>query len=94
MEYDPPLDPGIQEYVEALNAEGVETFESCEGGKGHAYPVPTIRFHGGIAEGFRAFAVVRRHNLPIATLRRVWVSIDDELTGPHWELTFDRGKSK
>jgi hypothetical protein len=42
----PELDPGIAPYVDALRAEGVETFESCEGGDGHAYPEPTVRFAG------------------------------------------------
>jgi hypothetical protein len=43
MEYDPPLDPGIRRYVEVLNEAGVETFESCQGGEGHAYPCRTGR---------------------------------------------------
>ena len=41
-EYDPPLDAGIAQAVVALRAGGVETFESCEGGPGHAYPEPTV----------------------------------------------------
>ena len=40
------LDPGIRKAVERLQAEGIETFESCEGGSGHAFPEPTIRFYG------------------------------------------------
>jgi len=31
--YEPPLDPGIARYVEVLNGNGIETFESCEGGE-------------------------------------------------------------
>ena len=53
----PELDPGIAAYVDALRDAGVETFESCEGGSGHAYPEPTVRFGGGPGEGFRALAV-------------------------------------
>lgn len=30
------LDDGIREYVRILVTSGVETFESCEGGEGHA----------------------------------------------------------
>lgn len=86
--FDPPLDPGIRAYVETLYRNGVETFESCEGSSGHAYPEPTIRFHGDRAEGFRALAVAQRHQLPVAALRRVWPMIDGEPTGPYWELTF------
>ena len=32
------LDPGIAGAVAVLREAGVETFESCEGGHGHAYP--------------------------------------------------------
>ena len=35
--YDPPLDEGVRLYVVTLAAEGVETFESCEGGRGHTF---------------------------------------------------------
>ena len=86
--YDPPLDPGIYPIVEVLRADQVETFESCEGGSGHAYPEPTVRFHGDHAEGYRALAVAMRAGLPVKELRRVWPVNDGEPTGPWWELTF------
>jgi hypothetical protein len=86
--YDPPLDSGIRAAVETLRAAGIETFESCEGGNGHTYPEPTVRFHGGRAEGFRAFAAAAQAGLQIAALRRVWPVIAGEPTGPWWELTF------
>ena len=54
---DVQLDAGIAPYVLLLRGAGVETFESCEGGQGHAYPQPTIRFHGDRSEGLRALAV-------------------------------------
>jgi hypothetical protein len=88
--YDPPLDHGIKEYVEALNADGIETFESCQGGSGHAYPEPTIRFYGNRAEGLRALAVACQRGFPVANLRRVWPIIDGEPTGPWWEMTLYR----
>lgn len=86
--YDPPLDPGIRPYVEGLRAAGVETFESCEGGRGHTYPEPTVRFHGDFAEGFRALAIAIRHRWPVADLRRTWPVVAGEPTGPWWEMTF------
>lgn len=89
-EYSPPLDEGIRAFVETLNAAGVETFESCEGGPGHAYPEPTVRFHGGQSEGYRAFAIARAHAMPVSDLRRRWSVIDGELVGPNWEMTFYR----
>ncbi len=42
MEFDPPLDPGISEFVAVLQSKGVETYESCQGGDGHAFFEPTI----------------------------------------------------
>ncbi len=86
--YDPPLDNGIAPMVDALQAAGVETFESCEGGEGHSYPQPTVRFHGYRDEGFRALAVALLADLHVVALRRVWDVIDGEPTGPDWEMVF------
>lgn len=86
--YDPPLDPAIAHAVHLLQDAGVETFESCDGGPGHAYPEPIIRFHGDRPEGFRALAIALRAGLPVAALRRVWPIQDGEPTGPSWEMTF------
>lgn len=86
--YDSPLDPGIAHFVMTLTAGGIETFESCQGGEGHAYPEPTVRFHGDVAEGYRALAVAIQAGLPVMELRRVWPVIEQEPTGPWWELTF------
>jgi hypothetical protein len=82
------LDPGVAPYVDVLDAAGIETFESCEGGEGHAMPEPTIRFHGQRPEGFRALAVARTHDLLVSELRREWPLIDREPTGPYWALVF------
>jgi hypothetical protein len=87
-DYDSPLDPGIAVAVIALNDANVETFESCEGGPGHAYPEPTVRFHGNQAEGLRALAVAMNAGLRVSALRRTWPILDEEPTGPWWELTF------
>ena len=91
--FDPSLDRGIAPYVAVLRFANIETFESCEGGNGHTYPEPTIRFYGDRSEGFRALAKVIQEDLPISALRRVWIIEDGEPTGPHWEMTFYR-KSK
>lgn len=84
------LDEGIATQVLALREHGVETIESCEGGPGHAFPDPTVRFAGGTAEGYRALSVALQCGLRVAELRRVWSILDNELTGPYWELTFVR----
>lgn len=88
--FDPPLDPGIEQAVRALRAAGIDTFESCEGGKGHAYPQPTVRFRGDRTEGWKALAAAAQDGLQVAELRRVWPILDGEPTGPWWELTFVR----
>lgn len=83
------IDPGILKAVERLQADGVATFESCEGGTGHAYPEPTVRFSGTPETGWRALGICLAYGLPVLALRRVWYVLDsNEPTGPHWEITF------
>jgi hypothetical protein len=83
------LDPGIRRHVDVLSGAGVETFESCEGGDGHAFNEPTVRFYGERSEGFRALAVAVQQGLPVRELRRYWqVNRAGEPEGPHWEMTF------
>lgn len=87
-QFDPPLDPGIAHAVKVLTDAGVETYESCEGGEGHSYPEPAVRFHGDSAEGFRALALALQHALPVKALNRRWSIEDGEPVGPTWELVF------
>ncbi len=82
------FDPGIARAVELLQSADIETFESCEGGSGHAYPEPTIRFHGSPEAGWRALGVCTAHGLPVLALRRMWYIADGEPNGPYWELAF------
>lgn len=82
------LDGRIRPVVRLLCENGIETFESCEGGRGHAFYEPTVRFHGGQPEGFRALAIALQHGLKVSELRRYYTLIDGEPVGPHWEMTF------
>lgn len=84
------LDRGIRDYVHKLRARGIETYESCEGGEGHCYPEPTVRFHGDSAEGFKALAVALQNALPVSYLRRIWTVQGVEPVGPTWEIVFSR----
>jgi hypothetical protein len=89
----PPIGPdrGISSAVRRLSDEGIETFESCEGGAGHAFAEPTIRFRGTPAAGWKAVEVCINYGLPVDSLRRVWsFSYQNEPTGPCWEITFRR----
>jgi hypothetical protein len=87
-EYSPPLDEGIKHEVEILAEGGIETYESCEGGIGHSYPEPTVRFHGHREEGFKALAIALQNGLKPSNLRRLWTIVDGEPVGPDWEMAF------
>ncbi len=81
------VDPGIRHAVQRLTEWGIEVFESCEGGPGHAYPEPTVAFYGAPCAGWHAVGVCLAYGLPVRSLRRVWDMLDaNELTGPHWEI--------
>lgn len=69
------VDPGIREAVTILRRNGVGTFESCEGSEGHAFPEPTIRFHGDAWAGYHAFSVAMQHGLAVSELRTVYAVI-------------------
>lgn len=88
LDRDCPLDRWISYAVKVLRDGGIETYESCEGGKGHSYPEPAVRFFGTKADGFRALAIAQTFGLPVRALRRFWSVDDGEPTGPYWELTF------
>jgi hypothetical protein len=77
------------DYVRVLWEGGIDTYESCEGGPGHSYPGPAVRFHGTRSEGFAALHVAVQHGLPVRTLSRFWdLDKTGEPSGPHWEMTF------
>ena len=83
-----PLDAGIERAVKVLNDNGVETYESCQGGEGHSSPYPVVSFTGQQYEGFRALSVAMSYGLPVYALHRVWTVQDGEPVGPSWELEF------
>lgn len=84
------LDEGISKEVAILIKYGIETFESCEGGIGHAFFEPTVRFHGDKSEGFKALAIAMQNDLKPSKLRRIWDIIDNEPIGAYWEMTFTK----
>ena len=85
------VDSGIRRFMRLMLAGDFETYESCEGGEGHSFVDPTIRFHGNRGEGFRAFAWLMAHGVEPESLRRFWQIEDGEPTGPKWEITFRAG---
>lgn len=82
------IDDGIRRGVQILRENGVETFESCEGGDGHACPEPTIRFNGGPGAGWHALSVALNHGLPVLEIQRSWQIEDGIPAGPFWVMTF------
>jgi hypothetical protein len=86
------LDPGIERIVRTLMDAGVETFESCEGGPGHAFTEPTVRFGAGRPEeGWQALAVCLTFGYPVLRLATYWnIEHGHVPTGPYWELVFSR----
>lgn len=89
----PGLDPGIFDAVTLLRNHGVYTIESCQGGEGHSYDRPTVRFKGQYGEGFRALGIAIDAGLPVRELRRVyWIQnsgvVTREVEGAWWELVF------
>lgn len=82
------VDDGIRPALRVMVAGRFETYESCQGGPGHAYTEPTIRFHGDRGEGFRALAWLRAYGIEPTTIRRMWTIQEGEPHGPEWEITF------
>src|SRR5579885_945005 len=87
-----PLDRFISYAVKVLRDAGIETFESCEGGRGHCFHEPTIRFCGNHGKGFAALSAAFDYGLPVASLRRCWMIQDGQPTGPDWEMTFVKSR--
>lgn len=85
---DLPLDPWIGFAVKVLRDAGIETIESCQGGAGHCYAEPTVRFGGTSTAGFRAFNAAMEYGLPVRSVQRAWTVEDSELTGPYWYMVF------
>ncbi len=87
-----PLDRFISYAVKVLRDAGIETFESCDGGRGHCFPEPAIRFSGNYGKGFAALSVAMDYGLPVSGLRRYWSIEDGQPVGPDWEMTFVRSR--
>ncbi|HUJ07633.1 MAG TPA: hypothetical protein VLX31_16110 [Streptosporangiaceae bacterium] len=84
------MDIGIVRAVRILMDADIATYESCQGGEGHAYREPTIRFKGTPACGWRALALLMCYVLPVGRLSQTWVLNYGVPDGPCWEVTFTR----
>lgn len=86
------LDPGIAFAVRVLHASGIETCQSCQGGKGHAYAEPAIDFQDTVegAAGFAALAALAAYGLPVSSVQKVWDVVNGDVSGFLWRVTFSR----
>jgi len=73
------IDKGIKEAVRILNENGFITFESCEGGTGHTYSEPTVRFWGNEFDCIRALEICEAYNLCVLEVKRVFRKVDQYL---------------
>lgn len=86
------LDPGIRFAVRVLHAHGIETCQSCEGGAGHAYPVPTVDLLAGPNDvaGFLALGYLREFDLPVVSVAKHWSVQDGVPYEVIWRVEFAR----
>jgi hypothetical protein len=82
------LDRWMRYAVLVLHRGGIRTYESCQGGHGHAFPEPTVRFEGDREDAFRAVTLARSCGLPAHHLRQFWRLNEEGAESPAWELTF------
>jgi hypothetical protein len=84
------LDAGIRFAVRVLHAAGFETCQSCQGGKGHPYPDPTIEMvsTGDDAMGFGALAALQAYGLPVADISIRWPVRNGLPYERLWAITF------
>ncbi len=74
------VDERIRIPVQILNKHGFETFESCQGGEGHCFSEPTIRFFGSEFDCIRAFELLQAHGLCVYETKRVFRKVDIDTT--------------
>jgi len=51
---------------------GVKTFESCQGGREHAFKTPTVCFEGDQTEGYRVVTMLAQVNFMVTGLKHAW----------------------
>lgn len=70
------IDKGILPAVEILIKHGFITFESCQGGDGHCFSEPTVRFFGSEFDLIRAYEICRCYGLNVFEAKRVFIKED------------------
>jgi hypothetical protein len=92
------VDSLILPAVKILTDHGFKTFESCQGGEGHAFLEPTVRFEGDEFDLIRACEICRFYGLAVCEGRRIFrrtpIYRDDNtpnvrLIGETWDKPFN-----
>ncbi len=84
------IDKGIRFAVRVLNAKGIDTQQSCQGGKGHAYNQPSVDIPAtdDDAKGFAALSALRDYGLPVQEVSIIWPVSGSLPTEKFWRVTF------
>lgn len=84
------IDKGIRFAVRVLHAHGIDTCQSCEGGKDHAYDRPTVDMVAGgdDASGFTALGYLQSFGLPVRSVSIHWPIRNGLPYEKLWRITF------
>ena len=98
MSHDHHLDEGIYDAVVLLNKHGFDTWESCQGGDGHCFPEPTVRFWGTEFDLIRAYELCYIQGMNVFAAKRVYwkvpvysdvTGVDGNEIGENWDKPFN-----
>jgi hypothetical protein len=70
------IDDGILPAVELLNRYGFKTFESCQGGEGHCFQNPTVRFYGNEFDLIKAYELCSLQKMNVFEAKRVFRKVN------------------
>lgn len=86
------LDEGIRFAVRVLHANGIETGQSCQGGEGHCYDLPSIEFAADADDslGFEALSALQTYGLPVSAISIRWDIFNGLPYQKLWRIEFVR----
>lgn len=94
----------IRPAVKIMLEHGFLTSESCQGGKGHSFPEPTICFEGTEFDLIIAYELCTHYKLNVSSVRRIYVKNPvynknlDEITEnwirPYNEIVFHKSTER
>ena len=86
-------DPEIIPILKILNENGIDTFESCQGGIEHAFGKPTICFEGNYETAMKVMNLCKKFNIDY--FRKYYCyETDGTFRGPEWEIVFKKNQKR